>query len=365
MSLQESCSEISNCEQCTSEGCIWCGSDSGCHTQFSPYGCMFPVTCNDLENCMRKSPEELSNKHYAEINPLVTSITLIIAIAVLFGLWLIMRFVINYRKNQLKLKRYAIGDVRLEQYLNESLESNQIHPIPFESSNSSISSLSNSSRISISLLRRRNQPKLNINQDKIVKCSCYLLSCFSILIVLFASCIILLFPTTPSYYSCNSETDWNAIWSSLVHGSPQITYDVLFTVKNNNYVSVDLSNIGLRLYHNNALIGYYYSSDNLNLKTNDLSVYIPSHSITDILVPVTFSPAISQAYTIYDLYQKNKLSLEIDLFADTNAYLFRKKRHIKLFDMHFNLQLRDYIVGVNITTDRSECACPEHLPVAV
>ena len=349
------CSEIHECESCTAQGCIWCGVDSGCHAEFSPYGCIASVTCNNIKQCMRKNPQALPYKDYANVNILATIMTVIVAVILLYLLWMIMRFVTNYRIKQLKLKRYAVGDLRLEQVLNSL---NQ--PLPsFENDRSSLSSLSNSSRISIQLIRKKSQPKINVNKDKTVKCTCYFISCFSILIVLFAFCIVLLFPTTPRYYSCNSESDWNGIWSSIIHGSPQMQYDGLFTIENNNYLSVELSNIGVRLYYGQSLIGYYYST---NPKDEDLSVYIPSHSIIDVLVPITFSPGISQAYTIWSLYQENNLSLEIDLFADTRTYLFGKERHLKLFDMHVNLQLNDYIIGVNITTDRSECKCPKSLP---
>ena len=143
----------------------------------------------------------------------------------------------------------------------------------------------------------------------------------------------------------------------------QTEYDVLFTVKNNNYFSVELSNIGMRVFYNDALIGYYYSSDSKNNdKDRSESVYIPSHSLIDIMIPITFSPGITQAYTIWTLYQDNNLPLEIDFFADTSTYLFNKNNDIKILDMHLNLQMTDYVIGVNITTDRTDCNCPENLP---
>lgn len=119
----------------------------------------------------------------------------------------------------------------------------------------------------------------------------------------------------------------------------------------------------MRVFYNDALIGYYYSSDSKNNdKDRSESVYIPSHSLIDIMIPITFSPGITQAYTIWTLYQDNNLPLEIDFFADTSTYLFNKNNDIKILDMHLNLQMTDYVIGVNITTDRTDCNCPENLP---
>lgn len=113
------CSEVTACTNCTAFGCIWCGDESGCHEEFSPYGCITASPCDDIQHCMRKTPESLPRSDYAHVNVVATIITLFVSSVLLFGLWMIMRCVTNQRRKKIKLKQYALGDVQLERYLNE------------------------------------------------------------------------------------------------------------------------------------------------------------------------------------------------------------------------------------------------------
>ena len=373
------CAAETSCSNCTHFGCIWCGDEQGCHAELSPYGCVYAVPCNNLDHCMRHEPESLPHGDYAHINGAVTIITSLIAIIIILSLWLIFRFVKKYRAKILKIERNEMGDIKLERFLNDPYQpfpadvdddvpnlipfevktfaqfNSPLYQIEMESSQSNRISMSESI-LSVKLLREA-EPKKNVNKDKYVKCTRCVTITGVIVTVMLAVMTILLFPTTPTYFVCNAETDWNAIFESLAHGSLQVNFDSLYTIKNNNYFSVQLKNVGLRIYFEQSLIGYYYSKQDVNAS----NVYLQSHSLVDVLVPITMKPGLAESITIYDQYQRNNLSLEINFFADTQTYLFNKDNNIRILDLHVNLQFPHYLVGANISTDRAYCNCPEDI----
>ena len=285
---------------------------------------------------------------------MATSITILIAVVMLIGVYVIMRFVVKYRKKKLKIKRHLLGDFELQRYLSRP----DHHPevLPFQQRN-----VMNHSVINIRSFRNDTVPPLDYRKDKYVRCSGCVLSLLSAVIVAISVFVILLFPNVPEYYICDTETDWNRIWSAMQHLSAQSTFDILFSVKNNNYFSTELSNIGLRIYYGNPgedskeLIGHYYSNEE---NGNESRIYIPHHSITDVLLPITMDPSVFEAYSLWKLYKNDSLPLELDFYADTSTYFLGKHRDWKLLDLHVNMQLKDYMVGANLVTDRTGCNCP-------
>lgn len=373
MSSFETCASHSSCGNCTEWGCIWCGDEIGCHAQFSPYGCIHAEPCDSVFHCKRKHPQPLSHHQYAHINGTATVITLSLLMLFLIGCYFIMRLVVKYRKKRLKIKRHLRGDVELQRYLNEPYRvlPNQTdhHPqvLPFQSSEG-FNYMMSDSVINIRELRRDLVPAIDYRKDKYVKCTGCILQLCSALAISVSVMVIVLFPTIPVYYVCDTETDWNRIWSAMEHLSPQNNFDVLFTIKNNNYFSTELSNIGIRIYYNNEIIGHWYSNqeqekeeegDGKESGDEDLSrMYIPHHSMTDLLIPISMDYSLFKSYNLWQLYQDDNLPLEIDFFADTSTYFLSKDRDWKLLDYHLNLQIRDYVVGINIPTDRTGCNCP-------
>lgn len=357
MPLSNPCATQTACNNCTEWGCIWCGDDSGCHAKFSPHGCIHAESCDSLSHCKRKQPEPLRHNEYAHVNGTATTITILVLVTFLILCYLTMRFVVKYRKRKLKINRHILGDYELQRFLNEPyrMVPNQpaIDPqvLPFQQR------VMSDSVINIRSLRRDLVPPFDYRRDKYVRLTGCALSLCSALAISISILVILLFPTIPEYYICDTETDWNEIWSAMEHLTPQSQFDILFSVKNNNYFSTELSDIGVRIYYEKKLIGHYYS-DEEGEKGQPTTMYIPHHSMTDIAVPVTINPSIFKAYHLWSLYQANELPLEIEFFADTSTYFLNKDRDWKLLDYHLNLQIRDYVVGANLTTDRTGCNCP-------
>merc|ERR1712096_499888 len=157
-------------------------------------------------------------------------------------------------KKQLKIKRHVLGDVQLERFLNDPYralpngKADIAHVAPFQSE-------MNASVLSIESLRNT-VLEFDVHRDKCMRCAWCVFSFLATASVLCAVAAIMLFPTVPTYYVCDTATDWNSIWSSMEHLSPQSTYNVLFTIKNNNYFSTELTNIRIRLYYEKENIGY-------------------------------------------------------------------------------------------------------------
>jgi hypothetical protein len=196
--------------------------------------------------------------------------------------------------------------------------------------------------------RLREKHADNISKDCVIRTSFVCTICSTTVLIALAVVIGILFPHKPDYNLCNQQADWWAIWSSLEHGSIQTKYNTLLSIKNDNYFSVELRNTGARFYYQNSLIGYWYPNTTFE---------IPSHSITDIMALVTFAPGLTQAYTLYKLFDTNNLHLEIEFFADVSAFLF-DSRNVKILGMHVYIQLQDFLVGKDIATNRNYCSCP-------
>ena len=356
MLLEAACSAINQCQNCTSSGCIWCGSDNGCHAEYSPESCIVAVTCDDLQECMREQPEYLNYTDYAHVNPMVTIFTLIVAVMLLSFLWIIQCRFKKYRKKMI-MRHHLDTDVQMEKYFNNSYQSlyeddesmDEILNVDFMPIGAN--TVSNMKRLkeSESLLSHP-----DVKQDKCAKCTCKCMTFLSVIIILFSAMIILLYPTPPIYETCNTETDWAEIWSSLIHGSVQSKYDILLTLKNNNYFSIQMTELSVRIYYQGTLIGYWYSE---SADGGEYAVYIPSHAIVDVMAKVTFIPTVSEAITLYNLYEANALHLEIDLMGKTRTYLLNKQSDLKLFDEYFNLDSKDFVIGASIKTDRTNCNC--------
>lgn len=138
-----------------------------------------------------------------------------------------------------------------------------------------------------------------------------------------------------------------SIWDNLEHGSTAAEYQVLLTYKNNNYFRITIENVGLRLFYESALIGYWYPKQ---------KIVMPSHSYIDVLSQITFIPSATQVYSIYDQWEHNSLYLDIEFTGNAKAYLLNTD--IMLYSMSLDLNMPHYREGISVPTDRTGCACP-------
>ena len=116
--LTESCSSVTHCQNCTSWGCIWCGDELGCHADFSPYGCVEPVACDDLLHCMRKHPQSLNYKNYEKVNIVVVIIASIVTVLIISVLWIMLYYFVNYRKRKKLIQRHRETNISLRRLID-------------------------------------------------------------------------------------------------------------------------------------------------------------------------------------------------------------------------------------------------------
>ena len=141
-----------------------------------------------------------------------------------------------------------------------------------------------------------------------------------------------------------------SIWDNLMHGSVAAEYNVLLTYKNDNYFKIEVDNIGLRLFYESSLIGYWYPKS---------SLIMPVHSYVDMLADITFIPSVTQVYDIYDKWEQNNLYLDIEFTGDGTAYLLNS--NLALYSMSLDLQMPHYREGITLQSDRSACTCPNDI----
>eukprot|EP01083_Nonionella_stella_P115168 341141_1 len=348
--LTETCIRATTCTNCTASGCVWCGDALGCHEAFSPSGCVSGLPCNDTARCMRKKPQPLDSKQYPKVNGLVCIITVSVAVVFITALWIAWRYFAAHRKRKRKIMNstYMINQSN-PPVLYGSNEESVPHPDTILSPRNYHNSIANIEERLRTEYRSYLQTRANKQKDAYVKCLCRLASCASFIIMIVSFITILIFPTAPQYTICNTHAQWTHIWSSLAHDSPQTTYNMLLTVRNNNYFNVYFSDISTRIYYDKVLIGYWYP--------HQYDMYISSHSMMDILAEVTFIPPISDAIAIYNQYEENNLHLEIHFIGNTKSYFLDKNKKMKLFNTHFNLDKTNFVIGATKSMDMSDCYC--------
>jgi len=328
---------------------------------------------------MRSKPQPLSLRDYVHVDAIIVVITTVVSCIVIITLWTLLHYFIKHRRR--KLHRHSRRRTAIKLQHLRSMESDadslRISPLRKHSESESLgvslldthsnySTLSNSVR-DIRPLKQYNIPNSKqtaqepLTADGYVRHSRRCVCCLSVLVCIFSIVVILTFPEKPSFNVCNSETDWNSIWLSLIHGSAQQNFDVLFTLKNRNYFSIQLTDVSARVYYQRAMIGYWYPEINANAhrKNDSYDIHIPSHSIVDVLAEMTFTPGIAELYDIYDDYEADELHLEIHFIANTRTYLLNNTLELDFFDMHINLDKQDFVVGATLPTDRSDCNCPK------
>ena len=380
--MNETCNTLNDCEFCIANGCMWCGNVSKCHDKYSPYGCVVSSPCMDMMECKRKQPIKIG---FSKLNPIVVSLGIIVCIVVLISIWSIWYFIYKHKQPQIRQENNDM-ELELESYYNRlnNNDHNLLSPISDKSNHSKNNNSDNNdtlntsfnsidyneknddhsidkehllfsekdidpSNINVNVRSNINQ-KHNIccNNNKTIKCTFICAIVCTILVVLFTIIFMILYPSVPKYSICNTEFEWWSIWSSLKEGSLATKYDVLLTLRNDNYFGIELNNGGLRIYHDNSLIGTYYQDQQIKLK---------SHSLNDYIIEVTFSPALSQAYTIYNLFENNNLNIEIDMFGDVKGYLLDNK-NLQIFNVRLAYNVNNLFIGKDINdTSIADCNC--------
>jgi hypothetical protein len=170
-------------------------------------------------------------------------------------------------------------------------------------------------------------------------CSCiYYLSILVVISLVFG--IFTFYPKPPIYNVCNDAVAWKRIMESLVALKLDASFEILISVSNPNHVTVVLEKASGSFSFDGKAIGTYE---------------IPSETaegmaITDMMLIARVTPDRYQALQLAEEYYKGNLVLKADFKA--------KLRAPALFDVSYDLHMKDIDVYVNELGPRDLCHCP-------
>ena len=129
------------------------------------------------------------------------------------------------------------------------------------------------------------------------------------------------------------------------HGQYLESYDALLTIGNNNYFSMKMNKIGIRLYYKSWLIGYRYPNQTL---------YLPSHSNVDILSQMTVISSQSQMNQMYHSWINDSMSIKIEMTGTAKTYFLNT--NFGLYSITIDLEINDFKQGKSDQINQ-QCIC--------
>ena len=170
-------------------------------------------------------------------------------------------------------------------------------------------------------------------------CSCmYYLSILFVVSLVFG--IFTFFPKPPVYNVCNDAVAWTQIFESLVLMKLDASFEILVSVSNPNHVTVVLDKATGSFAYEGKSIGTYEMP----------SATAEGMAITDMMLIAKVTPDRYQAVQLAHAYFSGNLVLT----ADFNA----KVRAPALFDLSYEVHMKDIDVYVNELGPRDLCHCP-------
>lgn len=170
-------------------------------------------------------------------------------------------------------------------------------------------------------------------------CSClYYLSI--LLIISLVAGLFTFFPKPPVYNVCNDALAWKRIMESIVALKLDASFEILVSVSNPNHVTVILEKATGSFSFDGEPIGIYEIPPET----------IDGMAITDVMLIAHVQPDRYQALRLAEAYFRGNLLLN----ADFNA----KLRAPAMFDITYDVHMKDIDVYVNELGPRDLCHCP-------
>ena len=129
------------------------------------------------------------------------------------------------------------------------------------------------------------------------------------------------------------------------HGQYSMSYDALLTIKNNNYFSMKIDKIGIRLYYKSWLVGYRYPNQTL---------YLPTHSYGDILSQMILISSQEQLSQMYQSWINDSMSIKVEMTGTGHAYFLNT--NFVLYSINIDLEIND-LKQSNIYNCDQQCLC--------
>lgn len=316
------CADYGSCGECAnaSYGCHWCSADRACHAIGSAYGCSIGASCYE-EECVRSEPvaSELVTPSFGDF---------FVLIVVLSCLLCCTGFCLNtcnsFRdatstKTKRRDERYismadleTAGDGTTRKVRGPSLEDLEFVPT----------------------VEHINVNPLVLTTSRIYKFCCLGCSC---LVGTLAVIGFIAYPHSPNYNVCNSELDWNSLFSSLEHFSLGADYHVAVSVDNSNRFGIELSSLEAE---------FDYDGQTVATVSVDDVIVLPSATIIDVVVPVKFTlSSPMQAVSIYNAYTEGNLRFNMKALVKGTAAGFSS----------FTMNINDHVVDMSAESDTRLC----------
>lgn len=170
-------------------------------------------------------------------------------------------------------------------------------------------------------------------------CSC--LYCTSVLLVLsLVGVLLFFFPKPPVYNVCNDSVAWKKIIEEMVALKLDASFEILVSVSNPNHLTVVLEKASGSFSFDGQPIGTYQMPE----------ATAEGMAITDMMLIAKVTPDKYQIVQLAEAYYRGNLVLN----ADFNA----KLRAPALFDVTYDVHMKDIDVYVNELGPRDLCHCP-------
>ena len=153
------------------------------------------------------------------------------------------------------------------------------------------------------------------------------------------ACLALVFyPHAPTYNVCNSEIDWNSVFSSLESLTIGVDYRVAISVDNGNRFAIEVNSLAAEFDFNGQSVA--------TIDFREPVLLVPA-SITDVVVPIKFSVGSPyQAAELYSAYTSKNLQLKANALLKGTAAGFYS----------FEMSIKDHVVDMSAKIDTSLCA---------
>eukprot|EP00429_Kryptoperidinium_foliaceum_P012576 CAMPEP_0176030520 /NCGR_PEP_ID=MMETSP0120_2-20121206/15016_1 /TAXON_ID=160619 /ORGANISM="Kryptoperidinium foliaceum, Strain CCMP 1326" /LENGTH=377 /DNA_ID=CAMNT_0017363765 /DNA_START=399 /DNA_END=1528 /DNA_ORIENTATION=- len=170
-------------------------------------------------------------------------------------------------------------------------------------------------------------------------CACLYYLC---LLTVFGLVFVALFfyPKPPVYNVCNDSVAWKKIIEEMVALKLGASFEILVSVSNPNHLTVVMDKASGSFSFDGQPVGTYELPD----------ATAEGMAITDMMLISKVTPDKKQALQLAEAYYKGDLVLKADFKA--------RFRVPALFDVTYNLHLKDIDVYVNELGPRDLCHCP-------
>ncbi|KAF0717493.1 Aste57867_2255 [Aphanomyces stellatus] len=158
---------------------------------------------------------------------------------------------------------------------------------------------------------------------------------------------LMYYPRIPDYEICNQQFDWESTFLSLTNPlHPQVKYDVIISVINENRFAFDVEYAKADISHNGIKVGTW-SISNWTAEAG---------AVSDMLTPVMIEPATYvEAWSLLSDFRANNLTFQLK----TNLSGSIRWGSFKLYDFTVVAPDTDFLVGSKLPRDL--CKCSEYL----